>query len=290
MSAADDWLALQGEVVAARPHRWFVRQMGHGPDLVLFHGAGGSSHSWAGLAGHLCGDFRLTAMDLPGQGQSRCGARARLSLPNLSEDMGRLLDTLGVRPLAVVGHSAGAALAVRLIARWQPGGDAADTAPRLVALNGAFENFGGLAGWLFPVLARMLALNPVAGLVLSQAGIGERRLRSLIDGTGSRLPPRELDGYRRLVADRRHVEGTVAMMAAWSLTGLHADARHVLAPALLLTGSRDAAVPPAVSGRMARHLPRAVHEQLDGLGHLAHEEAPRQVGDRIASFLSRDGA
>jgi hypothetical protein len=39
---------------------------------------------------------------------------------------------------------------------------------RIVVINGALEDFRGPAGVVFPIMARMMAMNPLTGLFLSR--------------------------------------------------------------------------------------------------------------------------
>ena len=48
--------------------RWHVQRAGRGPDLLLLHGTGSATHSWAGLLPRLATRFRVIAPDLPGHG------------------------------------------------------------------------------------------------------------------------------------------------------------------------------------------------------------------------------
>jgi magnesium chelatase accessory protein len=280
MTPPADWpLAEHSRIVEARPHRWHVQQMGAGPDLLLLHGAGAATHSWRGLAPLLAPHLRLTMIDLPGHGFTRMGTRARSGLDPMAEDVARLLEALQVRPAAILGHSAGAALALRLsldLGRQVP----------VVAVNGAFAMFDGVAGFLFPFVARLLALNPLT-VPLFTAGASLARTRRMLSGTGSALDEAGLRQYHRLVSDPRHVQGALAMMANWSLEGLVADAPEHHAPVLLLAGGRDRTVPPKVSRDMAARLPDATMLTEADLGHLMHEEAPRRVATATLDFLAR---
>ncbi|MEM7489201.1 MAG: alpha/beta fold hydrolase BchO [Pseudomonadota bacterium] len=271
-----DWpFAAESRFVDARPHRWHVQQVGDGPDLLLLHGAGGATHSWRGLAPLLDG-YRLTMVDLPGHGFTRLGNAARSALDPMAEDVGALCGVLGVAPVAMVGHSAGAALALRL---------AQERPVPVAALNGAFQMFDGLAGWLFPVMAKALSLNPFTPLLFTAGGT-PARTRRLIEGTGSRIDDAGLAQYHRLISDRRHVSGALTMMASWSLDRLVRMAPGIAAPVLLLAGGRDRAVPVSVSRDMAARLPDATLTVMPELGHLMHEEAPAEVAGAVGTFLS----
>jgi magnesium chelatase accessory protein len=262
--------------VDCRPHRWHVQETGSGPTLLLLHGAGGATQSWRDFLPRLASDFHVIAVDLPGQGFSRAGSRNRLALTRMSEDLAALAQHEDWQIDLIVGHSAGAALALDLACRVGPKG--------VVGLNAALGKFDGVAGWLFPLMAKVLALNPFASTILTKMPNSEARVRELLETTGSRFDDRTLDLYRRLAADRDHVAGTIAMMAQWNIDALLARLDHVPCPVLLLAGQRDGTVPPEISIRVASRMRWAEAKVLPGLGHLMHEEAPDLVAAELVVF------
>jgi len=275
--------AAHSRFVACRPHRWHIQEMGGaGPSVLLLHGAGGATHSWRGLMPDLARDHRVVALDLPGQGFSVAGSRARLGLDGMAEGIAALLAQEGIAPDVLVGQSAGGALALRL-AQMPPG-------PRaVVTINGALGKFRGMAGWLFPAMAKLLSVNPLSAALFARTAGSTRGAERLIASTGSALTPEGLALYQALIADRAHVDGTLAMMAQWQLDPLLRALPEIDVPVLLITGGRDATVPPGVSDTAARALPRAERADLPDLGHLAHEEAPAQVATLIRAWLAGRG-
>ncbi len=262
-----------------RPHRWHIQEGGTGQTILLIHGAGGATQSWRALFPILAQHFHVVAVDLPGQGFTKMGARARCNLTHMAEDLRALVDHEGWTPTAIVGHSAGAAIALRMA---ELGGA---PQPRIIGINAALANFTGVAGWLFPVMAKMLAMNPLTASIFSATATG-RTVARLITGTGSTLDADGLALYGRLLRDRTHVDATLAMMAQWSLDGLTARLPENTARTLLITGSQDEAVPPKTSAQAAAQMPGAQHIDLPDLGHLAHEEAPDLIADHIIAWLA----
>ena len=94
--------------------RWHVQVMGQGPVMLLLHGAGAATHSWRDLAPRLARDFTVVAPDLPGHGFTQTPNAAGLSLNGMARGVTSLLKALDLRPQLAVGHSAGAAIALRL--------------------------------------------------------------------------------------------------------------------------------------------------------------------------------
>jgi magnesium chelatase accessory protein len=265
--------------VDVAPNRWHVQVVGDGPEVLLIHGAGGAGHSWRGLIPLLSKHYRLIVPDLPGQGFSTLGRRLRAGLDPMAEDMTRLLAQEGWRPRAIVAHSAGAAIALRL----------AEILPRkpaaIVGINPALGPFEGVAGWLFPVMAKLLALNPFVPRLFARFSGGEDKVRSLLGSTGSRLDAEGVRLYARLFADAGHVDGTLMMMSQWSVTDLLRRLQGIDMPTLFITGAGDKAVPPETADRAAARMRDARVVRIPG-GHLVHEEDPAAVAGVTLPFLA----
>ena len=266
----------------SRPHRWHVQETGTGPLILLLHGAGGSTHSFRALVPILAASFHVVAIDLPGQGFTQLGARHRCGLDAMAEDVLALCAHEGWQPEAIIGHSAGGALALRLSGSLlSPRGHP----PAIIGINAALDTFQGLAGVLFPVLAKLLAAVPFTARVFSATSGTPARVSALIKGTGSELDSEGLDLYRRLVADRDHADATLLMMAQWELDGLLKSLQGLTARTLLIAGERDKTVPPDVSQKAAQQIPGASFVLLKDVGHLTHEEDPERVARHILDFL-----
>ena len=270
--------AAHSDFIDCKPHRWHVQQMGTGPLLLLIHGAGGGTQSWRHLLPLLAEHYRVVAVDLPGQGFTRSGAWQRLGLAPMAQDLNALCADQGWVPQAIIGHSAGAAIALQMTLHMSP-------APPVIGINAALGNFKGIAGLLFPVMAKALAMTPWVARLFTASTSRPQSVTRLIEGTGSKLPEEELRWYRALIGDERHVDGTLAMMAQWDLNPLLRALPHHKAHVLLVVGDRDKAVPPSTSVDVAAKMPQATSLSLPGLGHLAHEEDAPAVLKAITPFL-----
>jgi magnesium chelatase accessory protein len=263
--------------------RWHVQLMGSGPVLLLLHGTGASTHSWRDLAPLLSRRFKVVAADLPGHAFTETPPRERLSLGCMAREVGELLTALSVEPALVVGHSAGAAIMIRMTLD-------GIIAPRgLVSLNGALLPFRGLASQFFSPLAKLMTLNPVVPRLFAWRASERSAVERLIGNTGSTIDSRGVEFYRRLVSNPRHVAAALAMMANWSLQLLVRDLPKLKSPLLLVAGGADRAVSSDEAFRVREYLPAATVTYLRGLGHLAHEEEPARIADIIVEWaLSLD--
>lgn len=270
----------KGRHIRTRPHAWWVVEDGTGPTILLLHGAGASGHSFAPLLPCLTPHFRCIVPDLPGQGFTRAGARGRFGLDPTADDLAALCDLNGFAPTAIIGHSAGAAIALRL----------SELIPlqAVVGINAALGTFEGLAGTLFPMLARGFASIPFLPSVIARTWGNAARVNGLLDGTGSQISPEGRAQYLTLVQSPAHIDGALGMMSQWNLMPMVARLGSNPVPTLLITGDKDRTVPPRISRDVAARMPAAHYEDMAGLGHLAQEEAPDAVAGVILPWLARN--
>ncbi|MEE4200414.1 alpha/beta fold hydrolase BchO [Erythrobacter sp.] len=289
MSAALDWDSEgrlwphreASEFVASGGARWHVQRFGEpgAPRLLLLHGTGASVHSWRGLAPLLAEQYEILACDLPRHAFTGGHPPENTSLVRMAATTARLLDTCDFAPDAMIGHSAGAALALQLSL------DHGFRGP-VVGLNSALRPFPGLAAQLFPAVAKVLFVNPlVPRLFSAAAGFGGETERFLYRATHSRIDREGLACYAALLRNPRHTKGALAMMANWDLPTLRTRMSEVASPVLLIHSDKDAAIPLDWAREAHGWLKGSQLEVLEGLGHLAHEEAPEQVARLVHRFL-----
>ncbi|MGJ3230814.1 MAG: alpha/beta fold hydrolase BchO [Oceanicaulis sp.] len=253
------------ELVSAGGVSWHVQRFGAGPALLLVHGTGASTHSLRELASLLCGEFEIVMADLPGHGFS--GEMETPGLPNVAGALGALMRRIGVKPEIAAGHSAGAAVALRMAL------DGAIRPAAVVGLCPALQPYGGAADGLASKLVRVALLNPLTPRLFAMRA-DERRVVRLIAKTGSNLDEEGVALYTRLLKRPAHIAGTLRLMAHWRLRPLSEDLPRLTAHSVMVAGARDRATPPGQVEAAARRIPNCETIRLEGLGHLAHEEDP----------------
>jgi magnesium chelatase accessory protein len=268
--------------VQAAGHDWWVIDTGDVKDtrpvILMLHGAGGSSHSFRHLIPELSA-YRLIVPDLPGQGLTRTRPGARFGLEPMSHDIAALCAELDIRPAWIIGHSAGAAIALHLAERMPLKG--------VIGINAALGKFDGAAGVLFPLLARALAALPLVPQAVSAMWGNAATVNRLLASTGSQVDAQGRAQYLALVRRSSHVNGTLGMMASWQLDGLLSRLPQLRTPVMLLAAEDDGTVPARISRDAANRLPSAELVTLQGGGHLVHEVDAAEVGARIRAFLDR---
>ena len=240
------------------------------------------------------------ALDLPGHGFSDPARGDGATLPGMARGVAALLRLMDLRPTVLVGHSAGAAIAVQMALDGETRATALDAPASIISLNGALLPLHGLAGQVFSPLAKLMASNRLVPYLFSKTAADTARVRRLVASTGSSLDEEGVALYGRLVSDPAHVAGALAMMAHWDLhalaarlpqlrtTGASAGGRarpHAAAWACAARGHPAAAVrsaaaarpgPPGTRGSAAAGLRSVVAAGAQAQRCRAVEWAPRQ--------------
>jgi magnesium chelatase accessory protein len=264
--------------------RWHVQRLGDAgsPRLLLLHGTGAATHSFRDLAPLLARDFSVLAPDLAGHGFTAQPTRAGLTLPGMAALLHVLLKKLDFAPDIVAGHSAGAAILVRMAL------DGTIRPRAIVSLNGALRPIRGAA--LFSPMAKLLFRNPVAPRVFAWRAADPAATQRLLEGTGSRIDRRGIDLYARLFRRPGHIAGTLGMMAGWDLAALDAGMASLAVPLVLVTAAGDRAVPPSDADDVARRVRVATRVRIGHGGHLLHEEEPELAAGIIRDVFARGPA
>ncbi len=262
--------------ISAGGLRWHVQVMGSGPVLLLLHGTAAATHSWRALGPLLAQRFTVVAPDLPGHGFTSAPSGHALSLPGMARAVAALLAALELSPVLAAGHSAGAAILLRMAL------DGSIAPQAIFGLNAALLPLGEAHAQFFTSAARLLVGLPFVPRLFawraSQSAVAERLLRD----TGSRIEPRGIALYARLFRHSGHIGAALQMMANWNLRPLLRDLPALQPRLVLAVGMADRAVPPSQADRVKAILASTRIIRLPGLGHLAHEEAPERVAPLIA--------
>jgi pimeloyl-ACP methyl ester carboxylesterase len=264
----------------ARGSRLRYLVAGEGEPLVLVHGLGGAAANWLALAPLLLPGWRLIVPELPGHGGSS-PLPAAPSLSPYADRLGLLLEHEGATPAAVVGHSLGGAVALRLALR-RP-----ESVSALV--------LAAAAGISSTARSARYALT-ITGILKPGRKIAPHRrrvarsalLKRLVFGRWGAsdppaLPPEVVEAL--LAGPARHTD-TVSAATALVRDDLRPELERISCPVLVLWGARDNQLPVDDAFDYARRL-RAPLRVIADCGHLLIVERPAACADAITGFLSR---
>jgi pimeloyl-ACP methyl ester carboxylesterase len=251
---------------------------GEGPPLLLLHGLGGALSNWIELAPLLARSYRVLAPDLPGHGRSEPLPGAP-DLGAFAESVRLLAEHERLLPAAIVGHSAGGLIALRLAA----------ARPEAVSSIVLAASAGISTGRrLAELTVELLALaRPGRVLAPFRARIARQpHLRYLAFGWwGASDPPAlsaaAVDGF--LSGPPLHTE-TTALGRALVRDDPRLDLERVSCPCLVLWGARDNWVLLEDGFEFARRL-RAPLRLIPDCGHLLIGERPDACLDAIESLV-----
>ena len=280
-SVPSNWPNSQySEYVETRFHSWHIQRLGkgRGKKILFIHGTGSSCHTWSDIIECLQDEFDVLLVDLPGHGFSRIPAPSQSSLQSVFNGLMELIEKIRFVPDLIIGHSAGAAIAVLLSEKIK-------AKSGVICINAAFGEFPGLAGVMFPIFAKIIAVVPFSSDVLAGLSRNKERTEKLIANTGSKITQDSLNHYKVLFSKPNHVKGTLKLMAEWSLSEFLKNLKNCNSSINFLVGNLDKTVPISVSKKWSQILPRTSYYEISGAGHLVHEEKPYEVSQIILNHL-----
>jgi pimeloyl-ACP methyl ester carboxylesterase len=253
---------------------------GEGDSLVLVHGLGGAAANWLALAPLLLPGRRLIVPELPGHGGSS-PLPAAPSLSPYADRLGLLLEHERATPAAVVGHSLGGAVALRLALRRPEAvsalvlaaaagiSSATRSARYALTITGILKPGRKIA----PHRRRVARSDLLKRLVFGRWGASDP----------AALPPELVEAF--LAGPARHTD-TVSAAKALVRDDVRTELEHIRCRVLVLWGARDNQLPIDDGFDYARRL-RAPLRVIADCGHLLIAERPAACADAIEGFLSR---
>ncbi len=266
-------------------------EAGVGRPVLLLHGITLASRVWH-RQWDLVDEARVIAIDLRGHGDSVSGSEGSTIEAN-ARDLVFLLEALDLRDAIVAGHSMGGMVLGRFAADHLAAHADPDLDGRVAGLGFISTAGRSPVGLANDVLRRMA---PAAQRLATANPRLVRRLASIPDSDLGQILVRSTFGARPDIRDVREtaeafeaLEVDEFLRAAPSI--LDHDVLDALTdchlPAAVIVGSRDPLTPVRESRRLARALPDATLEIIDGAGHQLMLERPDEVNAMLRSLLAR---
>ncbi|MBH1986576.1 MAG: alpha/beta hydrolase [Burkholderiales bacterium] len=246
--------------------------------VVLLHGMSSSLHTYEHWQTELQGQRRVISMDLPGFGLTGASPQGDYRIDAYTRFVLRLLDTLGVKQVVLVGNALGGEIA------WQTAVLAPDRVRKLVLIDADGYQPSVLSMPIAFQVASMRGLRWVSERILPKAMVAAS-VRSVF-GDPAKATPDKIDRYFELnlrVGNRRALFQRMDQAQFGSNAAL---IRRVQQPTLVMWGERDEMIAPEHGTLFCKDIPRCRLVTYPGLGHLPQEEDPQETLQDLVSFLA----
>ena len=256
--------------VAVGGLRVAFRRRGVGPALLLLHGAVCDSRVWRVEIDSFADAFTVVAWDAPGCGGSSDPPDS-FRMADFADCLAGLVETLGLDPPHVLGHSWGSTLALELCRRH----------PHLVRSLVLVGPYAGWAGSLPPDEVRQRLEFALAVSEFGPGGFSPASMRGLF----SEVMPADRAAELASIMSEIRPNGTRTMACALAAADLRDALPKITVPTLLVGGDADQRSPLRVVEELHRGIPHSTLRVLPGLGHECFLEDATTFGSAVRSFL-----
>jgi pimeloyl-ACP methyl ester carboxylesterase len=246
----------------------------HKQSLVFIPGSVGNHSVWSHQYGRLHKKYNIVAINLPGHGRS--GGNGEKDVRCYCVWVKELMDVLNLNGAVLVGHSLGAAIALRFALNY----------PQEIA--GIVLVGGGMKMPVNPYFLELLKTNPpevpavVIDLICKFLLAKENR-------------PKYFAPLRKSISQLK-VDVLYGDLSACNELDLTQEAGKISVPALIICGAEDKMAPPDCSRQLAASISGATLEIVEGAGHMVMLERPAEFNisldkfaESISAAVSREG-
>ncbi len=233
---------------------------GNGPQLLLVHGWADSLSSFYEIQKTLSKNYDVTAIDLPGFGQSS-QPREAWNLNNYANCLNKFTSKIKIKPYGLIGHSNGGAILINALANKDL------TAQKLVLL--------GSAGIRDKNKAKKQTLKVVAKS-------GKALTSVLPSGIKNNIRQRF---YGRIGSDLLIAPGMEETFKLVVDQDIRHEATKLNIPTLLIYGKNDTSTPVDYGQILESKIKGSTLKVLDNAEHFVHNDQPHQVEKLIKDFL-----
>ena len=283
-----------GHFVSAGDIKIFVEEDGPktGLAVVFIHGFGAWSETWKNTTSVLAArGFHTVALDVPPFGFSEKVTDGAFSRQAQAQRILKVLDTLQLTQVVLVGHSVGGRPTVEAALL------APDRVKALVIVDGAFgfgadgqieENHPSL------LVSTFFAIHPLRNAVLSATATNPLMTKKLLSSFVANpdiLTPALLSVYQKpfVVKDSTNRLGdwlkVLSVDKDTSLSSQLSNFSKLAMPTLLIWGDQDTITPLAQGQKLNQFISTSSLSVLKGLGHIPQIEDPVQFNNALLPFL-----
>jgi esterase len=243
------------------------------PWLILIHGLFGNADNLAGIKRHFESQFNIVSIDLPDHGESPWTDGFDISIA--ADSIYAVLTSLAISKAAVLGHSLGGKVAMRLALNHSEVVShliVADIAP--VAYEHSHQAvFDGLNAVPLATIESRRQAEAAMGQFVKEPGVRQFLLKSLYQNTKGEWAWRFnvaglYESYHRIID--------------WEQTNQQFDG-----VTLFIKGALSDYITTAHREAIARYFPRSKAHIIEGTGHWLHAEKPSAFNAVVERTLSK---
>jgi len=232
------------------------------PSLFFIHGSGSDHSAWSHQYGRLHKKYNIAAVNLPGH--SRSGGGGESDVARYCLWVKNLLDILNLKDAVIVGHSLGAAIALRFAINYPQ------------ELAGIILVGGGMKMPVNPLILEFLKTNPaempaeIIDLICKFSLAKENRSK--------------FSAPLQKSISRAKVDVLYSDLSACNQLDLAQELGNIKVPSLVICGAEDKMTPPDFSRQLAAGISGASLEIVEGAGHMVMLERPSEFNMILAKF------
>ena len=247
------------------------REAGSGVPVVILHGLGGRSDSWAPQYEALSDSYRVIGWDAPGYNKSSEMPEEEPSIRDYTIVAKRFFDALGLERFHLVGHSVGTCLSA-LFHKAHP--------DQLISLTLA-EAVIGNGGDPKEKQDAAIAARAKDFADFGPAEVAKRKTPNSLSPTAD---PAVIEAAVAF-ASQVKVPGNLKLAAALVRCNIFDFVTPLACPAMIITGSDDKSAPPEVVKQIADAYPGINHQTIEGIGHQIAFEKPEKFVNLLRDHL-----
>lgn len=245
--------------------------------VLLIHGFLSSSFSFRRLIPLLKDEYNVISVDFPPFGKSGKSPKFVYSYENIASSLIQLAQILNIERLAVIGHSMGGQISLRM----------AHLQPSIVNKAILLCSSSYLKRSKLPLIytSYIPFFHHYVKYHLSRSGVLHNLKNVVYDH--SLIDDEMLQGYTSPFLQADIFKGLTKMIRDREEELNERELNEIETPSLLIWGEHDRVVPLHVGKRLANDLKHSELVVLPKTGHLVPEEKPIEVFQHIKDFLEK---
>ncbi len=248
--------------------------LGQGPPIIILHGLFGSLDNWMSMAKSLSDNSTVYLVDLRNHGQSFHDPQFNYKI--MADDLGRLVNSLGITDYTILGHSMGGKVAM-FHAIKDPRG-----IEKLIIVDIAPKKY---PVYHQTILDGLSSINPEALSSRNQADellynfVPESGIRNFLLKNLKRNTEGSFEWKINLSAIRKHIHCIGEALPAHELIQI---------PTLFIRGGLSEYIRKEDFGAIHKQFSRSTIYTIPKSGHWVHAEAPLEFYNMVHKFLQSE--